>query len=98
MDSSDPLPLVPDLWVHIFSFLIGETLFVEHVDLGVACSVLSTETRKSWLTVEEPCISSTHALYRRIANVRVEESLVKRFMYSNARRYRKKEETRLAAI
>ena len=89
--------MVPELWARIFSFLIGETLFVEHVDLGGACSFLSCETRKSWLSVEEPCIHTTHAVYRQIANVRVEERLLKRFMYSQARRFRKKEERRLAA-
>ena len=90
--------MVPELWERVFSFLLGDTLFVKHVDLGGACSFLSTETRKSWLSVEEPCVRTSHAVYRQIANVRVEEGLLKRFMYSQARRFLKKEERRLATI
>lgn len=98
MDSSGQLPLVPDLWAHIFSFLLGETLFEDHVDLGVACSVLSTDIRKSWLTVEDLCIRTTHAVYRRIANVRVDGNLLRKFMYAKARKFRKAEEERDATL
>ena len=72
--------MVPELWERVFSFLLGDTLFVKHVDLGGAC------------------VRTSHAVYRQIANVRVEEGLLKRFMYSQARRFLKKEERRLATI
>jgi len=87
-----------DLWALIFKLMLGETLFVEHTDLGAACSVLSSETRKSWLIIEEPCVHASHARYRQIARLRVEASLLRKFMYATARRFRTAEGKKSCAV
>jgi hypothetical protein len=82
---------LPDVWVKVFRFLIGTTLFEDHADLRAECAVVSVDIRKIWLTVEDPCIVASHEVYRTVAKTRVDRALMRRFMYSKARRARDKD-------